>query len=136
MVLALAYVGGSIAVLLLLSLLYVIEDIKGTRIVLPRAREAFDRALLFMRQQLKASLLFFTHGFMRLLLHYGAHTVLKRLLSTLRSLEGRVEELVRKNRRVAKDIRASKEKNHLDAIAAHKEEVALSDKEREERLSQ
>jgi hypothetical protein len=47
-----------------------------------------------------------------------------------------VEELVRKNRRVAKTIRESKEKNHLDVIAEHKEEMMLSEKEREERLSQ
>ena len=136
MIVALAYVGVSLAVLLLLTLLYVMEDIKGTRIVLPRLREAFDRALIFVQQKLRALLSFFTHGFMRLLLHYGAHTVLNRLLSALRTLEGRVEELVRKNRKLAKDIRTPKERNHLDAIAAHKEEVALSDEEREERLSQ
>ncbi len=127
--------GTSIAVLLLLTLLYVVEDIQGRRILLPRVRESFDRALAFIQQHIQKATSFFTHGFMRLLLHYGAHTILKRLLTALRALESRVEELVRKNRKVAKDIRESKTRNHLDAIAEHKEEVALSQEERKERLS-
>lgn len=136
MIIALTYVGVSIAVLLLLTFLYVIEDIQGKRVFLPRLRVAFDEMLATIQRKIGSLVSFFTHGFMRLLLHYGAHTVLKRLLAALRTLESRVEELVRKNRRVAKTIRESKEKNHLDVIAEHKEEMTLSEKEREERLSQ
>lgn len=136
MIIALTYVGVSIAVLLLLTFLYVIEDIQGKRVFLPRLRVAFDEMLATIQRKIGSLVSFFTHGFMRLLLHYGAHTVLKRLLAALRTLESRVEELVRKNRRVAKTIRESKEKNHLDVIAEHKEEMMLSEKEREERLSQ
>lgn len=136
MLAALLYVGGSVVVLVLLTGIYTLEDIRNRRIVLVRLRESFDIILQRIAVKLGNGKSFFTHGFMRLMLHYGAHTILKRLLTTLRRMESRVEELVRKNRRVAKDIRAAKVKNHLDEIAQHKQEVALSEEEKEERLSQ
>jgi membrane protein implicated in regulation of membrane protease activity len=135
MVAALTYVGVSVAVLLLLTFVYVVEDMKGKRIFLARARSWFDILLLGFIAKLSVVISFFTHGFMRILLHYGAHTVLKRVLNTLRNLEKRVEDLVRHNRKVVKDISAAKTRTHLDAIAEHKEEVALSEKQKEQMRS-
>lgn len=135
MVAALTYVGVSVAVLLLLTLVYVVEDIKGRRVFLVRARTLFDSFLLVLRSKLASIIAFFTHGFMRVLLHYGAHTILKRILSTLRNLEKKVEDLVRQNKKVVKNISSTKTRTHLDAIAEHKEESALSDKEKEEMRS-
>jgi hypothetical protein len=135
MILALTYVGISTVVLTVLTFVYVIEDRKERRIVLEGFRSWLDKLFTKLLKKLAAVRAFFTHGFVRLLLHYSAHKILKRILATLQRLEKKVEELVRRNRTVAKTIKASKEKNHLHAIAEHKEEVALSDKEKEERLS-
>jgi hypothetical protein len=135
MVAALTYVGVSVAVLLFLTFVYVVEDIKGKRVFLTRTRSLFDVLLLGIIVKLSAVVSFFTHGFMRVLLHYGAHTVLKRVLAALRTLEKRVEDLVRHNRKVVKDISAAKTRTHLDAIAEHKEEVALSEKQKEQMRS-
>jgi len=136
MLAALTYVGISVAVVLVLTVVYVFEDLRGRRLFLTAAREALDRFIAAILQLLRRVTRFFTHGFVRLLLHYGAHTLLKRILNTLRNWEHKVEELVRHNRKVAKDIRAQKTDSHLHAIAKHKEEVALSEEEKIERKAQ
>lgn len=134
MVLALTYVGISVATLLVLTFLYVLEDIHGGRVFLVRARTKLDELLVRMRITIETWFALFVAGFMRLLFHYGAHSILKRILATIQRLEGAVEELVRKNRKVARDIR-TRTKNHLDAIAQHKEDVALSPEEKEKMRS-
>lgn len=136
MVAALTYVGVSSAVLAVLTVVYIIEDIRGKRVVIPRTRAALDRGLQRFLAKFSEVSRFFTHGFVRLLLHYGAHTILKRVLTTLRNWEQKVEAMVRHNRKVAKDIREGRSANHLDAIAQHKQEVALSEEEKVERKAQ
>lgn len=135
MVTALVYVGCSLVALILLTFIYVVEDIQGKRIFLLKTRDKLDTFFRWMLSKIDSALFFFSNNFMRLLLHYGAHTILKRILFWLRTLEKRVEDLVRQNRKVAKDIRTATSKNHLDEIAQHKEETALSVEQREERLS-
>lgn len=130
MIVALTYVGVSVAVLAVLTFIYVVEDIKDRRIFFIGLRTRLDAFFSFVLLKLSRFISFFTHGFMRILLHYGAHTVLKRVLAGLRKLEKRVEDLVRHNRKVAKDIHAAKARTHLDAIAEHKEDVALTDTEK------
>ena len=137
MVTALTYLGVSLGICLFLTLLYVIEDVKGQRVFLKRAREKLDAVFLKILEKLFACTSFFTHGFMRLLLHYSAHKVLKQILLTLKHLEQKVENLVRHNRRIAKTIKEeAMEKTHLQAIAEHKQEVALTDEEKAERRAQ
>lgn len=135
MLLALSYVAGSIVFLLLLTFLYVAEDIKGERVFLGSIRVLLDSFLLFLKTLFLKGIHFFTNGFVRVLLHYGFHNILNRLLALLRSLEKRVEDLVRKNRKVVKDIHAVKTRNHLDEIAEHQEETALTDTQKEEMRS-
>lgn len=135
MVIALTYVVGSVAILTLLTFVYVIEDIQGKRVFLTSLRLKLDGVAVFILTKLSAVISFFTNGFVRLLLHYGAHSVLKRILNFIRKLEKKVEDLVRQNKMVAKRIGSNKKRNHLDEIAEHKEETALSEKEKEERLS-
>ena len=133
---ALTYVGCSITVLALLILLYTIEDIRGKRLFLDGFRQWLDRVCAFILSKLSQLLNFFGMKFVRLLIHYSLHGLLKRILGGLRKLEKKVEELVRKNRKIATEIQLSKTKNHLDAIAEHKEETALSEKQKEKLLSQ
>lgn len=135
MLAALTYLGVSVGILSLLTFLYVIEDAKGKRLFFPGVRASLDSLFLFVLGLLGRFTSFFTHGFMRLLLHYSAHKILKRILSTLQKLEAKVENMVRHNRNVAKTIKEAKEKSHLETIAEHKEEVALSEEEKRERRS-
>lgn len=132
MVVALTYVAFSLVALALLTFVYVVEDIKGKRVFLLSLRVKLDSLLLMLLRKFQQVAFSFTNGFMRLLLHYGAHSVLKRVLALIRKLEMKVEELVRHNRKVAKDISAVKVRNHLDAIADHKQEVALSETKKDE----
>jgi hypothetical protein len=135
MIVALTYVAISFGVLLLLTFVYVVEDIKGERVFLVGVRDKLD--ILFVRILRKIELFMFSlsNGFVRLLLHYGAHSILKRILAFVRKLEMRIEELVRKNRRVAKSIGALRTSGHLGTLAEHKEEVSLTEKEKSDLLS-
>ena len=74
-------------------------------------------------------------GFFRLLLHYFMHGFLRRILNLIRRLEEKIERLMRQNRQVAKAIDAEKRQSHLTAIAEHKIETALSDREKQRRRS-
>ncbi len=134
MIIALTYVGISVLVLLLLTVLYVVEDIQGKQVFLVQTRARFDMLLYMLLAKLQKWVSVFTTGFMRVLFHYGAHSILKRILSMLRRLEARVEHLVRQNRKVARDLR-NRARTHLDDIADHKAEVALSDKEKQKMLA-
>ncbi len=129
----LTYLGVSVAVLLALTALYFFEDVRGERIFLPRARNSFDAALQALGHRLGLSGIFFRDGFLRLIMHYSVHTVLATVLHFLRGLEQRIEHAVRRNRKAAKDIKVQKQnRTHLDEIAEHKTEVALSKKQKDE----
>jgi hypothetical protein len=133
MIIALTYMAISIGSLLLLTVVYVVEDKKGHRVFLVSPREKLDSLLGKLMLQFERIAFSFTRGFMRLLLHYGAHSILKRTLALIRRLEAKVELLVRQNRKVAKDIGGTLRSNsHLGAIAEHKEEVSLSEKEKQQ----
>lgn len=132
MILALTYVALCLTILSVLTFVYVVEDVRGKRIFLSGTRSQLDLFFRVIQRKIGAVVSQFTNGFMRVLFHYGAHSVLKRVLALIRKLEGRVEEMVRKNKRVAKSITSGKAKNHLDAIAEHREETALSEVQKEE----
>lgn len=131
MIVALTYVGGSFITLVLLTVVYAIEDVKGRRIFLASLREKIDALLISLSLQISSWFFSFGHGFMRLLFHYGAHSILKRVLATLQGLEFKVEDLVRKNRKIARDIRDRK-RSHLTDIATHKETVSLTSEQKVE----
>ena len=135
MIVALTYVGGSFITLILLTIVYAVEDAKGRRIFFATLREKIDRTLISLSHKISSWFFGFGHGFMRLLFHYGAHSILKRVLSALQGLEFRVEDLVRKNRKIARDIR-DKKQSHLTDVAIHKEAVSLSSQQKEEMKSQ
>ncbi len=135
MIIAFTYVGVSIAVLLVLTFVYVLEDIKGKRIFLPNVRQVLDVVLGRSIKKIESLAFSFTNGVVRLLLHYGAHSILKRILAVIRTLEQKVEDLVRQNRRIAKSLGSMRTNAHFTAIAEHKEEVALSEKEKSDLLT-
>jgi hypothetical protein len=111
MTVALTYVLVSIIVLFILTFVYVIEDIKGKRVFFLSARDKFDTLLTRVVSTIEKLMASLTSGFVRLLLHYGAHSILKRLLLTLRTLEGKVEQLALQNKKIAKRINSFRTKN-------------------------
>lgn len=124
------WVGCSAIAVCALFVFYSFEDTKGRRIILPQFRTTLDRFVETIGRFLLRAGDFMGGRFFRLLIHYVLHTLLKRLLLFLRSLEARVEEMVRQNKKRAKDVAQPHVENHLDAIAQHKEEVALTEREK------
>jgi hypothetical protein len=112
MVAALTYVLVSIVVLIVLTFVYVIEDRKGERVFLLAYRQKLDEWISKAIALIERFMFSLSNGVVRLLLHYGAHSILKRVLAFIQNLEERVEDLVRKNRRIAKSISALRAKAH------------------------
>ena len=115
--------------LVVLTGVFRVEDARGGALVLlGGVRRGFDRLIRAVSFKLATWHPYLGRGFLRLLFHYFAHTVLDRLLAAARWIETRLERLVRRNRQVAKKIDAEKRQTHLDMIAAHKAETALTER--------
>jgi len=102
----------------------------GKRIVLVKLRTSLDAAVISVRSKISKVDTYLGRGFARLMLHYAAHGVLQRLLDFIGRTEQKVEHLLRRNKQVATDIRINKNKTHLDKIAEHKQEVALTEEQK------
>lgn len=125
---AFVYFACSALTLGIIAGVFRVEDAQqGRRIVLRRARAWFDGVVVSAGSKLTKFDTYLGRGITRLLLHYAAHSILHRLLALITRMEKRVEHLLRRNKQVAKDIQGTKSKTHLDEIAEHKEEVALTD---------
>lgn len=128
---------GSAITLVILAGVFRLEDSKGRLVVLGRARSWFNRVITGLYNRLANWHPYVGRGFFRLILHYLMHGLLRRLLNVLRFIERAVERLMRQNRQVAKAIDAEKRQaSHLEAIAEHKVETALSEREKQRRRSE
>ncbi len=122
---------GSTITLVILAGVFRVEDKRAQKVLLPRLRNALDAFLL---RRMGAHAFASSHvgqGFFRLLFHYFAHGVLNRVLAAIRWIEIRVESLIRQNRQIAKTIGAQKRETHLTAIAEHKAQTALTEREKQ-----
>lgn len=128
---ALVYLGSSLLMLLLLSFFYAYEDRRGGRVFLVGLRNLLDRLLSGLYHFLVRVSKAFGTSFLSLLLHYGAYRLLKRILLWVKGFEHRLESMVRQNKAVAREYRAERERNHLDEIADHKYESALTEKQKD-----
>lgn len=122
---------GSALTLVILTGVFRVEDTSGKIIVLGALRRRFNAALTILIAQVKSWHPYVGRGFVRLVLHYLAHGLLRRILAGIRRVERWIEQLMRQNRLIAKSIDAEKRHNsHLQAIADHKAETALSEREK------
>ena len=128
---ALVYLGGSLASAAVFVLLYLVEDAKGHRIFLSSFRSWLDKMLARLFAATAHFLTFYGKAFIRLLFHYGAQALLKKMLNFLHSIEKKVENLVRKNKMVAREINIHRVKTHLDELSEHKQDSALTQKQRD-----
>jgi hypothetical protein len=133
MTLVLTIIGVSVGVLVLLLSLFKAEESRGSRIVLPRVREYLDRGIVGFSNKLAY---FFGHlgsGVVRTTFHYLLHKFLNVCIALLTKSKAFLAHLQLRNKRVAKVMKAKTTENHLDAIAAHREETALSEEEKRQR---
>lgn len=113
-----------------------VEDAReGKRVVFGRIRAYFDRFLRWVLGVFTRVKIYLSKSIFRLMFHYSAHTILTRIHAFTRSIHDRVEYIMRQNKQTARTIHSEKQRTHLDAIAEHKEETALSQEERERRRS-
>jgi hypothetical protein len=126
---------GSTITLVIMTGVFRLEDARGKLLFFASVRRAFTRGITQMLERYIGWHPYVGRGFFRLLLHYFAHGFLRRVLNGIRRLEERVERLMRQNRQVAKSIDAEKRQSHLTAIAEHKIETALSEREKQRRRS-
>lgn len=122
---------GSALTLVILTGVFVLEDRSGKIVVFGGIRRWFNAALTALIARALGWHPYVGRGFVRLILHYLAHGFLRRILFGIRRVEHWVEQLMRQNRQVAKSIDAEKRhSSHLQAIADHKVETALSEREK------
>ncbi len=126
---------GSAITLVIMTGVFRLEDRKGKLVVLRGFRQGCNRRLTSLMERYTGWHPYVGRGFFRLLLHYFMHSFLRRTLNFVRRLEGKIERLMRQNRQVAKAIDAEKRQSHLTAIAEHKIETALSEREKQRRRS-
>ncbi len=122
---------GSTVTLVILTGVFRLEDRSGKIVVLGGVRRWFNGTLTALVARAMGWHPYVGRGFMRLILHYLAHGLLRRILIGIRRIEHWIEQLMRQNRQVAKSIDAEKRhSSHLQAIADHKVETALSEREK------
>jgi hypothetical protein len=134
MSLPLSFLIGSTITLVIMTGVFRLEDARGRVLVFASFRQALTRFLLWCVAWLQSFHPYIGRGFIRLMLHYSAHGVLKRILRLVRRIEQWIERVMRQNRQVAKSIDTqSRQQTHLEALAEHRVETALSDREKQRR---
>ena len=131
---ALITLGVSLGVLLLLVLLFTKEERRGSRFA-EALRKHVDTGVLALYAFCSYITQPFRRDTMRHSLHYFFHRALKRTKQALRSVESRVDVLLRTNKALAKKV-STESSSRLQEIAAHKKESALSPAEKKKQKEQ
>lgn len=135
MTLGLTVAGVSALVLFSLTLLFRAEEANGSRLFLSTVRSFCDRVIVWFAKRWNAIFVYFGAGVFRATFHYCLHRVLSFIIAGLTRVQKHLYLLHQRHKRQAKVSRTSEQDTHLDAIAAHKEEVSLSDEEIRKRKS-
>ncbi len=117
-----------------LLVFYSFEDKKGRRIFLRNLRIKVDDTLRHIKHKLVLRSVKTAHQTSLFLAHHGLQLILKKLLKLVRSIESKLDRLIKRFKRRAKKIPSAKRsgRNHLDDIADHKEASALSHEQKAE----
>lgn len=119
---------------ILITALYLLnkaETAKGQRLFLSSLRSRLDSIVIARTENWNQWKKYVGASSFRLFLHYLLHQGLGFALFVIRWIEGKLHGLRRRNKMVARVT--SDNDNHLSHIAKHKEEVALSEEEQQER---
>ena len=131
MPIALSVLGSSTFVLFVLFVLFKKEAANGARIVLPGVREHLDNAVLKLGSVIVNTFEYIGAGTFRATIHYILHQVLGVVIGGLTRAQKKLYELYERHTRIVRDKHRSENVTHLNEIAAHKEETALSDGEKQ-----
>ena len=133
---ALTYLACSTLALVIIAGVFRVEDARdGQLVVLKKARLWFSKVVTAAFTKLSKLDTYIGKGFARLMLHYAAHNILRSLLLLIEKIENKIKSLLKRNTQVAKDLRLTKEKTHLDHIADHRIETALTDAQKKKMRS-
>ena len=97
-----------------------------------RARGYLDQALTNFFEKTYEQIPVVNKEFVRQFFHYSIHLILSGVLKITRYMERMLREIVRLNKKKA-TAGLEKKETHLDKIAAHKQESALSEPEKKKR---
>jgi hypothetical protein len=127
--------GASIVLFLVLYLLVGLEKKKEKRLVLSGLRKGLDNFLDFIFSKVAINWRHFTKYVVQLHWYYSIHSVLKGILRVIVAFYTYFENVFENNRRRTRKLRAEKKKlrtnSHLDQVAEHKEETALTTKQKQ-----
>lgn len=125
---ALIYLACSTLTLVIVAGVFRVEDARdGQLVVLKTVRVRFSKIVEVVFAKLSKLDTYIGKGFARIMLHYAAHNILRSILLLIVKLENKIKSLLKRNTQVAKDLQLTKEKTHLDHIADHRIETALTD---------
>lgn len=114
------------------SLIFLFERRRGERYGM-RFRESLDAAIIFIQQEWAEHVPVVNKGFFRQLFHYSVHIILSSFLRFLQWTEQSIRRILRLNRKKAIVAVTITQDSHLQKVAAHKEEYALSRTEKQAR---
>ncbi len=119
------------SVLVVLLGVFMWEDKRGRRFGEP-VRRLLDRGvdgIVFLRRYVVR---LFSHGRLRLLLHWFIHKTLQFAAWSAHTAEAVLLKLQRRNRRAVRSLTRANNNSHLAQMKAHKRATALSSSEKEE----
>ncbi len=125
------FLGTGVA-LILYTFFLKAESIQGRRLALSGVRQKLDSGLGSVAKGLSKVSNFVSSQVIRLSIHFVVHQFLVLILAILKFLESHISKLQWRNRILARRVRLTETKNHLDLIAEHQEENALTDKEKQQ----
>jgi hypothetical protein len=132
---ALTTLAVSLVTFFLLTIFTQQERRRGRRFFAARARAWLDRVVDDISQSVSKKIEHFTKYMVQLSWYYGLHSLLRGLLKGMIAMYTYFEDLFERNRARTKQLRAEKRQlskhNHLQQIANHREETALSASEQQ-----
>ncbi len=130
---SLLIVSISAGLLVLFFVLFQIEGQRQRRLILATTRGRLDIWLIRSEFYTKRLSTHLGSGTLRIALHFVLHNTLGAVLYMIKWSEARLHRLRQSNKNIAKAVTEARTQTHLSQIAEHKETVALSESEKEER---
>lgn len=119
---------GSVVLFTAFSFVVQMEERKGNRMFLVKARSWLDRILYLSANRLHTAFEHFLHHVVKLGWYYSIHSFLRAIMALLVSAYDYLETHFEKNRIKTRILRASgRSKNsHFTAVADHKDHITLT----------
>ena len=124
------FVGSVWSITAVFTLFLLIERWRGVRLM-PRVRGFLDAKIEKQQQAVGDRVPMVNQRFFRQFFHYSVHLSLSRFLRILKNTEEKAKKMLHLNKAKARVVLEPKVDSHLAKVAAHKEEIALTDKQKQ-----